>query len=258
LKKAVDILVPPFVSFDTMATAQEYAGIRSKIDEYLDKTQPTNINSVNKLLETRAKYIELYNNATFPFLKSSIKTEWMEVEDVIRVAVEIGAVRKLEERFKEFKTWMIKAGCIAAGCLVALLAAAHRSPPTDYGPPASPPGGPAEFRVVFPSGRACTTSPESPSLQATIGTLAAGLRVNGHLTLRVTGSADTQPLGIEARQIYGNNVGLALARAHCVAGAVQSQLAVKGLYVSTVVAVRGPRDRRQADTDRSVEIRSEP
>ena len=121
------------------------------------------------------------------------------------------------------------------------------------------------FRVTFPVGAACPderTLPTSSILGGTIPTgplvddLAAQLLSSGHRRLDVVGSATVQALGAQARSTFGNNVGLALERAQCVARILQTQLALKGIYVRTEVSVRRPEYLDPtAVTDRAVEVR---
>ena len=103
-----------------------------------------------------------------------------------------------------------------------------------------------ELKVQSPSG------PETPSI---VDLLMADAAQSGNRTLRVIGSADAQPLSAAKRAKYGNNVGLALARAHCIAGQAQATLAQKGLFLSTVVSVRSSGPVGPSDEDRVVMLR---
>ena len=73
--------------------------------------------------------------------------------------------------------------------------------------------------------------------------------------LRIVGSADVVALKGTPKRNYGNNAGLALNRAYCVAGELQAALTEQSVDVDTVVTVRGPNEQTAATADRSVEIR---
>lgn len=114
------------------------------------------------------------------------------------------------------------------------------------------------YRVTFSEGEACTSDDGMPPLERvgrsgitplSLEMLASEIRGSTYRTLQITGSATIQPLGSRARGLYGNNAGLALERARCVARVVQSQLAAQTLYVRTDVTVRAPGNHAKAVKD---------
>ena len=119
------------------------------------------------------------------------------------------------------------------------------------------------FSVRFGPGQSCPTGRVKPfdilsnatGNFTSVEVLANIIREGGVSKLRIVGSADVAPLNEGAKRPYGNNVGLALNRAYCVAGDLQAALAEHQVYIGTEVSVRAPRDRRTAaNDDRSVEI----
>jgi hypothetical protein len=97
----------------------------------------------------------------------------------------------------------------------------------------------------FSSGVGCSTL---PALQPGIAEAVAKIQRDKVSRVRIVGVADAMPISARQENEFGNDVGLALARARCVAGWLTDSLATQGMHVEMTLAVRDP-------TDRSAEAR---
>jgi hypothetical protein len=87
----------------------------------------------------------------------------------------------------------------------------------------------------FPPGAGCGNSNR---MIAEMKNAAATIRDNRVRKVLVEGSADAVPIGASLAELYGNNTGLALSRARCVAGWLSQSLAAQGAHVEIVIGVR--------------------
>ena len=125
--------------------------------------------------------------------------------------------------------------------------------------------GAREYLVSFRPGEDCAEaipfdkrviqSPTGTGTASLVELLMTEAMQSGNRTLRVIGSADAQPLSPAKRTKYGNNVGLALARAYCIAGQAQTTLAQRGVFLSTAVSVRSSGPIGPSASDRAVTLR---
>jgi hypothetical protein len=109
----------------------------------------------------------------------------------------------------------------------------------------------------FTSGVGCSTL---PALERGIAEAVLKIQRDKVSGTRVVGITDSLPISKSAVGEFGNNSGLALARARCVAGWLTDSLATRGMHVEMTLAVRDPADRSSnarnngTDRDRIVQI----
>jgi hypothetical protein len=78
--------------------------------------------------------------------------------------------------------------------------------------------------------------------------------------VNIVGVADAMPVGRKLLNEFGNNTGLALSRARCVAGWLTDVLGARNIHLDMTVAARDPADRTVhawrfgADADRVVQV----
>ena len=259
---AINILASPFLSFQELVDEKtpEYEDAKKKVDAYL-ATQPGEAKTIADIAKRRNE-INTAPQSDSWWERHKTESEQAQLEERIRGVIELASIRVLETRFRHFRWVMAIVGVVAAVCVGFLFWAFHKEEGA-AGPISTTLS--SDYFAVFAPGQACRANSETPPLKSgatgetvSIEALASRMREGGNRVLRVIGSADSQVLGEEARKLYGNDVSLALARAHCVAGALQTQLALKGVYVQTTVGVRGPAQRVPADLDRTVEIQPLP
>jgi hypothetical protein len=76
------------------------------------------------------------------------------------------------------------------------------------------------------------------SLQEQVRNAAEEIIKKSVKTVLIVGSADAVPVRASLPKLYGNNIGLSLARARCVAGWLNQELAVRGVHVEIMFSVR--------------------
>ncbi|HET6845151.1 MAG TPA: hypothetical protein VFK06_26210 [Candidatus Angelobacter sp.] len=109
----------------------------------------------------------------------------------------------------------------------------------------------------FTSGVGCSTL---PALERGITEAVLKIQTDKVIGTRVVGITDSLPISKNAVGEFGNNSGLALARARCVAGWLIDSLATRGMHVEMTVGIRDPADRSSnsrnngTDRDRIVQI----
>lgn len=254
----IDILVSPFASFEALNASCKYKKEKTLVDTYLLTTQPTGLHSIDAIATKRKEVLAALPAAGW-WDKQAMEAERSKVDALTREVVELASIRRLESRFCTFKRIMGGITVLVILCLWILLWALRKAEPA-VEPLLS--GQISDYSVEFDSGRACQNSGQYPDLRfgaqgasVSLKTLASAVRNSGRTRLQVIGSADSQRMGTEAHKTYGNDVSLALARATCVASALQAQLALEGIYIQTEVTVRPPKARVAIGTDRTAEIR---
>ena len=263
LLKVVRILVSPFLSFQEIVENQtpEYVEPKKRTEKYL-ASQSVGLTTLQELAAKRKEIADEIKAANWWELSQKQQAS-AQLEQLVRVSIEMTSIRVLEGRFDGVMALMKWVGIAAIACVIALMWA-FRETPGEV--PVVQPLLAAHYFLEFAPGHSCDEGGQMPPLMfrdprgsgvaehVSFNTLAGRLRVSGETLVRVVGAADSQPLTERARKIYGNDVSLALARAYCVAGTLQAQLALKGVFVQTIVGVRGPEQRAPSNLDRLVEV----
>jgi hypothetical protein len=144
-----------------------------------------------------------------------------------------------------------------ASAMFTLAWRAHGSGANEHGHVA--PSAYAAFYVKFKPGLSCGAKAEVLQLYEneqpkSIEELITRLK-STYATVLVVGSADIQALSRDGRSRYGNNAGLALDRAECVARRLQAALVEQGVFVRMEVGVRRPGMFSKAvEADRTADI----
>jgi hypothetical protein len=257
----IEMIASPFRPFHEIIADKEFDAEIARADAYLKSSYPTKFGSVKRLQERRDSLLAELASAP-KWTRRPIELERERVEAVIREVIELLTIWKLESRFNSFKSLMKRMLILFAVSLLLLLGALHGERQTNLVDRIGAATPPSDYFVTFASGQTCSDSnedlaPRSSTTGETVGLdeMAAVIREAGATVLRVVGSTDSQVLGPESQRTFGNNVSLALSRAHCVAGRLQSGLATRGIYIQTAASVRGPSARTETYLDRAVEIR---
>jgi len=79
----------------------------------------------------------------------------------------------------------------------------------------------------FPLGIGCS---DSSYMEEQVGEAVTRIKDRDVRTVEVVGAGDAVPIGPSLTEAYGNNTGLALARARCVAGWLTQSLTIKGIH----------------------------
>lgn len=263
LLKVVRILVSPFLSFQEILDndTPEYVESKKRTEKYL-ASQSVGLSTLKELAAKRQEIAAEIKAANWWELSHKRQAS-EQLEQLVRVSIELTSIRVLERRFDGVMALMKWVGIAAVACVIALICAFREAPgetPVVQSIPA------AHYYLEFVPGHSCDEDGQMPRLMfrdtrgsgatehVSFNTLAGRLRMSGETLLRVVGAADSQPMTERARKVYGNDVSLALARAYCVAGTLQTQLALKGVFVQTIVGVRGPEQRAPSNLDRLVEV----
>jgi hypothetical protein len=127
LMAAIDILVSPFVTFETMTKDDRYKPFRPEAESYLGAT--SEFKSMEDLLRRRSEIVA--GHADTPEKVDAKNKALSSVEEHIRPAVELISVRLLEKRFRDFVVRMQQCAGGIALLLFAFLLILHRDTTND-------------------------------------------------------------------------------------------------------------------------------